>query len=54
MKTYDPKCWALADVFLFDHPEINTDNARHRLASHLQTEIEEWIELEKAAQVVSG
>jgi hypothetical protein len=43
-KTYDPKCYDLAETFLSDSPEINNEQNRCDLAAHIQTEIESWIE----------
>lgn len=49
-KTYDPKCYELAELFLRDHDsavvdttdEQNTELNRADLASRIQDAIEDW------------
>lgn len=43
-KTYDPRCFALACLFLEDHPKLNTEAARVTLAAEIQQCIENEIE----------
>jgi len=43
-KTYDPKCYELAEMFLSDEPGLNTDAARITLACEIQQCIENEIE----------
>jgi hypothetical protein len=42
--TYDPKCFALAEAFLSDHPGIRTEAAKLTLAQQIQQMIEDEIE----------
>lgn len=42
-KTYDPKCFELAEAFLSDCPDINTDAAKVTLAAEIQQCIEDEI-----------
>lgn len=42
-KTYDPKCYELAAMFLSDEPTLNTDAAKVTLAQQIQQCIEEEI-----------
>ena len=42
-KTYDTKCYELAEHFLSDEPEINDESNRRDLAAFIQTAIEDWI-----------
>ena len=42
--SYDPRCYNLAVLFLSDSPEKDTEANRDKLAQHIQTEIEGWIE----------
>jgi hypothetical protein len=42
-KTFDPKCYDLAAVFLTDHPQVNTDAAKVTLARAIQECIEDEI-----------
>jgi hypothetical protein len=46
-KTYDVKCYALAEHFLQDHPEINTVDRRKALAGEIQNAIESFILMEE-------
>lgn len=39
-KTFDPRCYNLAAVFLADEPELNTEAARVTLAAEIQESIE--------------
>ena len=43
-KTYDPACYTLAEHFLPRGPEL--EGLRDRLAAHIQTTIEDWLEYE--------
>lgn len=43
-KTYDPKCYELAALFLSDCPEKNTEANRDQLAALIQRTIEDDIE----------
>jgi hypothetical protein len=47
-KTYDPKCYDLAGLFLGDEPALHTTDRIEALAAHIQSEIEEWIASEMA------
>ena len=40
--SYDPAVYALASTFLDDHPSLSTEENKHQLALHLQTELESW------------
>jgi hypothetical protein len=42
-KTYDAKCYDLADAFLSDTPHLNTDKRTRQLARIIQQEIEDFI-----------
>jgi hypothetical protein len=42
-KTFDPKCYELAEHFLADTPELNTDAAKVTLAAAIQQALEEEI-----------
>jgi hypothetical protein len=46
MKTYDSKVYDLADAFLRDTETLFTMDCCHRLAAHIQQEIEDWIQFE--------
>lgn len=46
-KTYDQKCWDLADVFLSDEPHLHTTDRIDGLAKIIQGAIEDYIEFEK-------
>lgn len=43
-KTYDQKCFDLAEAFLSDEPQLNTEAARVTLAIEIQQCIENEIE----------
>jgi hypothetical protein len=43
VKTYDPKCYELAEEFLSDEPELNTEKHRDLLAKDIQQAIEDFI-----------
>ncbi len=40
---YDPKCYDLAQAFLEDHPNLNTELRRDMLAQVIQTTIDDYI-----------
>lgn len=42
-KTFDPKCFQLAEQFLADEPELNTEAAKVTLANIIQQAIENEI-----------
>lgn len=42
--SYDSRCYDLAEAFLSDSPEKDTEANRAALAQHIQDEIEGWIE----------
>ena len=44
-KTYDAKCYDLAEFFLNDHPDLKSPNAIHQLAIAIQDTIEVEIEI---------
>jgi hypothetical protein len=46
-KTYDAKCYDLADVFLSDTPHLHTDKLARDLAEIIQQTIEEFIAYEQ-------
>ena len=39
-KTFDPRCFELAEHFLSDHPHLNTEAAKTTLACEIQDTIE--------------
>ena len=43
-KTYDPKCFALAEAFLAGEPRLNTEAAKIALATAIQECIEDEID----------
>ena len=43
-KSIDPKCYELAEHFLADHPDIDTELTREDLARELQATIDAWME----------
>jgi hypothetical protein len=45
--TYDTKCYELAEAFLSDEPEIDTEKNRDLLAKDIQQAIEDFIESAK-------
>jgi hypothetical protein len=49
LKTFDSKCFDLAEHFLEDEPaEFHLDpQVTVRLAAHIQLAIEEWLEFER-------
>jgi hypothetical protein len=47
-KTYDTKCWELADLFLGDHPHLHDDARIDELAAFIQQTIEDFIAHENA------
>ena len=48
-KSYDPKCYELAEHFLADEPDLDSEQAREILALELQQSAETWIEEWRAA-----
>lgn len=42
-KSFDPKCYELAALFLSDEPDLNTEAARTTLAAAIQGCIEDEI-----------
>ena len=42
-KTYDEKCWDLANAFLDDEPHLQTADNFNELASLIQSTIEDFI-----------
>ncbi len=47
-KTYDTKCYDLAEAFLEDMPHLNTERRRDELASMIQHTIETYIVAEES------
>jgi hypothetical protein len=47
-KTYDTKCWELADQFLGDHPHLHDEDRTDALAKLIQRAIEDFIAHENA------
>jgi hypothetical protein len=45
-KTYDTKCYDLAEAFLEDQPHLNNDRRRDELAALIQSAVEDWINFE--------
>ncbi len=45
-KTYDQRCYDLAELFLEDQPQLNTERRRDELAALIQSTIEGWINCE--------
>ena len=43
-KTFDPRCYELAEHFLSDHPHLNSEAARITLAQQIQQTIEDELE----------
>lgn len=43
VRTYDRKCFDLAEHFMEDEPEMNCKEACDELAYLIQTTIEDWI-----------
>jgi hypothetical protein len=43
-KTFDSRCYDLAEVFLEDEEGLNTENAKNHLAAHIQEAIESEIQ----------
>lgn len=43
VKTYDPRCYELAETFLADEPDLNNEQAKHSLALEIQQCIEDEI-----------
>lgn len=43
-KTFDPKCYDLAEDFLDDESFINTEHHRRNLAGTIQQAIEDWLD----------
>jgi hypothetical protein len=43
VKTYDRKCFELAEAFLTDTPDLNNDKAKHSLALNIQQCVEDEI-----------
>mgnify|MGYP001559600414 CR=1 FL=1 len=46
-KTYDPKCYDLAELFLEDEDNLNTEVRRIALAKTIQTAIEDFLTYER-------
>jgi hypothetical protein len=44
VKTYDSRCYDLAEIFLSDEPDLNNEKAKHSLALEIQQVIEDEIE----------
>ncbi len=44
--SFDSQCFDLAELFLEDHPIINTERRRNELAQDIQNTIEAYIEFE--------
>lgn len=44
-KTYDVKCFDLAEHFLQDEPELNSDANAAELAAEIQEAIEDWLDI---------
>lgn len=49
--SYDTKCYDLASAFLEDEQEV-TEQDRDRLAQHIQTEIEDWLQFSRKSPMV--
>lgn len=49
VKTYDPKCQELAEHFLLDEPNLDTEDGAKDLARCIQAAIEGWFEDAAAA-----
>jgi hypothetical protein len=47
-KTYDSKCWDLAEVFLSDEPHLSTTDRIEALAVIIQEAIEDFITTEQS------
>lgn len=47
-KTYDPKCFDLAEAFLDDEPHLATDRRVDELAALIQRAIEDYIAHEQS------
>jgi hypothetical protein len=50
-KTFDRKCFDLAEHFLLDEPEINCAGACDELAYLIQTTIEDWMSSVKSEEL---
>jgi hypothetical protein len=48
IKTYDEKCYRLAEQFLEDEPELYTMDKCHHLACAIQQAVEDFIESERS------
>ena len=49
-RSFDSECYKLAIHFLTDEPmndTVNAESYRSQLASHIQSEIENWIQFER-------
>jgi hypothetical protein len=46
-KTYDSRCYDLAETLLQDEPYLNTERRRDMLANAIQSAIENFIERER-------
>jgi hypothetical protein len=46
-RTYDTKCYDLAEAFLEDEPAMNTESRRKDLAGTIQQAIEDWLDHER-------
>ena len=53
-KTYDVKCYELAEHFLQDHPEINSDDLCMALAIDIQDAIETFLDWAKEKEAKDG
>ena len=49
--SYDTKCYDLAAVFLEDEQDV-TENDRDRLAQHIQTQIEDWLQFYRKSPMI--
>lgn len=47
-RTYDSRCYDLAETFLEDTPHLNTESRRDELATMIQQQIESFIEYEQS------
>lgn len=47
-KSYDPACYELAEIFLYDHPHLATTERIEALAQEIQDAIEAFITHEQS------
>lgn len=52
-KTYDSRCYDLAEVFLEDEAGTVSTNQCEQLAAHIQTAIEDWLEENRSPSILS-